>query len=75
MREPRTIEDICGPEGEYVEDVKGNVYCSLGMTKKVSCLHHSGLYRQLEKDHNDFYFCINPLFNPRGHALLKKYEV
>jgi len=73
--EPRTLEELCGDLGEYVAEVNGNIYCSLGMTRVINCLHHSGLYEVLGKDHNEFYFCTNPAFNPLAHELLKKYEV
>lgn len=74
---PRTLETICSEEPFAVE-ILGNVYCSLGMDKKLRCLHHSSQYTHIigqGRDHNNLYFCLNTELNPNALEILKKYEI
>lgn len=57
--EPRNLVDICNedPFAFTISDTSDILYCTLGMTKPIMCP-----YQDKEKDHNDMYQCVNPLY-------------
>lgn len=69
-QEMRSLEQICFEEGGLHNELLGNVYCGIGMNKKIECVYQSS-----NKDHNNLYCCDNPLYQSLRHGdLPEKYN-
>lgn len=68
-QEARTIEQICLEEGGFNLELLGNVYCEIGLFKKISCI-----YQSENKDHNKIYTCLNPVYQSLRLELDKEYK-
>ena len=53
---PRDLEECCN-QYNFSTELKGNIYCSLGLNKKVDCL-----YQSKEQDENGIRPCNNPMY-------------